>query len=128
MKYLIIAAHPDDEVLGCGGSMAKWSRDGSEVHVLIMAEGATSRDKQRDREHRKEYLSKLAQSAKQAEDILGVKSVELLDYPDNRMDSVDLLDVVKAVEKKIEELKSKQYKLGRKIDLKETQSLEKNFC
>tara|TARA_Y100000310_G_scaffold286517_1_gene310752 strand:+ start:287 stop:445 length:159 start_codon:yes stop_codon:yes gene_type:complete len=39
-KILIIAAHPDDEVLGCGGSMAKWSKDGSEVHVLIMAEGA----------------------------------------------------------------------------------------
>ena len=43
MKYLIITAHPDDEVLGCGGSMAKWSKDGHDVHVLIMSEGATSR-------------------------------------------------------------------------------------
>ena len=47
---LVIAAHPDDEVLGCGGSMAKWAKDGHEVHALIMAEGATSRDKKRDRE------------------------------------------------------------------------------
>ena len=41
MKYLIISAHPDDEVLGCGGSMAKWSKDGHAVYVLIMAEGVT---------------------------------------------------------------------------------------
>jgi len=102
---LIIAAHPDDEVLGCGGSMAKWAKKGNGVHVLIMAEGATSRDKHRDRESRKEELSMLTRSANQAADILGVKSIELLDYPDNRMDSVDLLDVVKSVEERIEKLK-----------------------
>ncbi|MGY8788041.1 MAG: PIG-L deacetylase family protein [Fidelibacterota bacterium] len=105
MIYLIIAAHPDDEVLGCGGSIAKWVKDGHEVHVLIMAEGATSRDKHRDRASRKETLSILAQSAKRAAEILGVKSVELLDYPDNRMDSVDLLDVVKTIEDYTEKLK-----------------------
>ena len=105
LKILIIAAHPDDETLGCGGSIAKWSKHGHEAHVLIMAEGSTSRDKHRDREHRIEDLSILAQSANQAADILGVKSIELLDYPDNRMDSVDFLDVVKRVENKIEELK-----------------------
>ncbi len=105
MKYLIIAAHPDDEVLGCGGSMAKWSRDGSEVHVLIMAEGVTSRDKSRDRVSRQNELSLLAQSAKITGEILGIKSVELLDYPDNRMDSVDLLDVVKTIEDYVDKLK-----------------------
>ena len=104
LKILIISAHPDDEVLGCGGSMAKWSRDGNEVHLLIMAEGATSRDKQRDRGHRTEDLSILAQSTNQAAEILGVRSVELLNYPDNRMDSVELLDVVKSVEERIEKL------------------------
>ena len=104
-KIFIIAAHPDDEVLGCGGSMAKWAKEGHEVHVLILAEGATSRDKQRDRASRTEELSLLAQSAKRATDILEIESVELLDYPDNRMDSIDLLDVVKEVEKKNEELK-----------------------
>jgi len=102
---LVIAAHPDDEVLGCGGSIAKWSKDGHEVHLLIMAEGVTSRDKHRNRESRKQELSNLAQSVKRAADILGVKSVELLDYPDNRMDSVDLLDVVKTIETYVKKLK-----------------------
>ena len=44
MKYLVIAAHPDDEVLGCGGSIAKWVLSGHQVDILIMAEGITSRD------------------------------------------------------------------------------------
>jgi len=103
-SYLIIATHPDDEVLGCGGSMAKWASEGHEVHVLIMAEGVTSRDQRRDRKVRQEELSQLAQAAHQAGDILGVQSVQLMDYPDNRMDSVDLLDVVKEIEKYIEKI------------------------
>ena len=105
MRYLIIAAHPDDEILGCGGSMAKWTNEGHDVHVLIMAEGATSRDKSRNRAARKNELSGLSKSAKHAGDILNVKSIELLDFPDNRLDSIDLLDVVKVVEEKISKVK-----------------------
>ena len=102
---LVVAAHPDDEVLGCGGSMAKWSKAGNEVHVVIMAEGSTSRDKSRDRNARKKELSHLSYSAKTAGKILGIKSVDLLNWPDNRMDSIDLLDVVKIIEAYIERLK-----------------------
>ena len=39
MTILVVAAHPDDEILGCGASIAKWSRIGEDVHILIMAEG-----------------------------------------------------------------------------------------
>ena len=105
MKSLIIAAHPDDEVLGCGGSMAKWSNEEADVNVLIMAEGATSRDSNRNRENRKNDLSHLAKSAKDASRVLGVESVKLLEYPDNRMDSIDLLDVIKTIENYIEKIK-----------------------
>ena len=44
MKILIIAAHPDDEILGIGGSIAKWAASGNKVDVKILAEGSTSRD------------------------------------------------------------------------------------
>ena len=97
MTVLVVAAHPDDEVLGCGGSMAKWSDAGDSVHVVIMAEGATSRDKIRIRGSRKNELFQLKESAQKAGKILGVKSVKLLDFPDNRMDSLDLLDVIKKI-------------------------------
>ena len=104
-KILIIAAHPDDEVLGCGGSMLKWSKQGKEVHVLILAEGITSRDKIRKREKRKKDLSELNDCALEANKILGVKSIKLLNYPDNRMDSITLLEIVKTIEKHIDKLK-----------------------
>jgi LmbE family N-acetylglucosaminyl deacetylase len=99
---LIIAAHPDDEVLGCGGSMVKHIENGDEVHVIILAEGMTSRDINRNREGRSSDLTTLAETAKTANDIIGVTSLYLHDFPDNRMDSLDLLDVVKVIEGFIE--------------------------
>ena len=102
---LVVAAHPDDEVLGCGASIAKWTASGHIVHVLIMAEGATSRGQTRDRKVNSEKLSSLEKSANRAGKILGVTSVKLLNFPDNRMDSVDRLDIIKAVEEEIARLK-----------------------
>jgi LmbE family N-acetylglucosaminyl deacetylase len=75
--------------------------------VIIIAEGATSRDKHRNREFRKKELFKLVKSAKRSAEILGVKFIELLKYPDNRMDSVDLLDVIKVIEDYVKKLQPK---------------------
>ena len=105
MNILVVAAHPDDEVLGCGASIAKWVKNGDEVKILIMAEGITSRDITRNLDSRSEELSDLKKSAINASEVLGVKSVQLLSYPDNRMDSVDLLDIVKDIETYIHETK-----------------------
>ena len=102
---LVVAAHPDDEVLGCGASIAKWTASGSIVHILIMAEGSTSRDLVRNREAKSEELLLLEKSAHQAGNILGAASVKLLGFPDNRMDSLDRLDIIKAIEVEIERLK-----------------------
>ena len=101
MKIFIVAAHPDDEVLGCGGSIAKWSKKGYEVNVMIMAEGETSRDENRIRANKLKKLSELTASSNRANKILGVKNLWINGMPDNRMDSLDLLDVVKVIEKKI---------------------------
>lgn len=97
-KVLVIAAHPDDEILGCGATIAKRIRQGDSVHTTIMAEGITSRDVVRDSGKRASDLSQLAIAAKLANEILGVHSLELLNFPDNRMDSIDRLDIIKAVE------------------------------
>lgn len=101
MNILVVAAHPDDEVLGCGGTIAKHSQKGDSVHVIILAEGVTSRDTQRNPEERKSELSALSKMAHQASEILGVTSLSLHNFPDNRMDSCDLLDVIKVIEKAI---------------------------
>ena len=104
-KILIVAAHPDDEVLGCGGSVAKWSKKGYDVNILIMAEGITSRDDSRDRTSRKNELNHLEAVSKKCSSLLGVKNLKLLQYPDNRMDSVDLLNVCKSIEEHIQFIK-----------------------
>jgi LmbE family N-acetylglucosaminyl deacetylase len=100
-NVLIVAAHPDDEVLGCGGTIARHADTGDVVHVLIVAEGATSRQGQRDRDEAAKELSRLAQAAQTAGTILGAVDVELLDLPDNRLDSLDRLDLIKRIEERI---------------------------
>ena len=100
-RVLVVAAHPDDEVLGCGGTIARHSDAGDQVQVLIVAEGATSRQPQRDRVEVDDELSVLAKAAQIAGSILGAEGVELLDFPDNRLDSIDRLDLIKQIEERI---------------------------
>ena len=95
---LVVAAHPDDEVLGCGAAMARHAAEGDPCHVLILAEGATSRDDARDPGARAPELAALREQARKAADILGSRGLEMAGLPDNRMDTVPLLDVVKIVE------------------------------
>jgi LmbE family N-acetylglucosaminyl deacetylase len=98
LNVLVVAAHPDDEVLGCGGTIARHADAGDEVQVLIVVEGATSRQQQRNRAEVTGELSALAQAAQTAGSILGVGGVKLLDLPDNRLDSIDRLDLIKRIE------------------------------
>ena len=96
---LIIAAHPDDEVLGCGGTIAKLASEGVLVHVAFLADGVFSRASgQKDQQIE---LKDRRTAAQQACNILGVKSVSFGDFPDNKMDVSPLLDIVKAVEELI---------------------------
>lgn len=101
MSTLVVAAHPDDEVLGCGATIAGLSRSGEDVHVLILGEGATSRADERSAALAGE-VNDLSAMAARAGQVLGAASVALAGLPDNRFDSVDLLDIVKRVEQQIE--------------------------
>jgi LmbE family N-acetylglucosaminyl deacetylase len=100
-KILVVAAHPDDEILGCGGTIAKHTRAGDVVHVVIMAEGLTSRSSTRDADLKRDELARLSDVAYRANTLLGVASVTMHNLPDNRMDSLDRLDVIKLIEAEI---------------------------
>jgi LmbE family N-acetylglucosaminyl deacetylase len=99
MKALIVAAHPDDEVLGCGATAARLVREGHQVNIAILAEGITSRSLTRE-EADAAQVEILRGHALKAAKTLGVEesSLSLHGLPDNRLDSVPLLDVVKMVE------------------------------
>ena len=104
-SVLVVAAHPDDEVLGCGATMARHVARGDSVHVLILAEGITSRNLKRGRRHESNALTDLSRCAKNANKILGVTSLVLERYPDNRLDSIDRLDIIKTIEKHIAKIR-----------------------
>jgi LmbE family N-acetylglucosaminyl deacetylase len=96
-SVLVIAAHPDDEVLGCGGTIAKMVSQNQEVYTLILGTGVAGRYKKAD-PHIQSEIESLKDQAYSANGILGVQKLMLYDFPDNRFDGVDLLDIVKIIE------------------------------
>lgn len=97
MSVLVVAAHPDDEVLGAGATVARLTRAGVVVDMVILGEGITSRSDQRAQADPAE-VARLHAVCTQVAGILGARSVRVHDLPDNRFDSLALLDVVKVVE------------------------------
>lgn len=97
-RILIVAAHPDDEILGCGGVIARLVKGGCEVYTLILGEGVTSRDKKRNVSKRRKEINLLKKQSIEANKIVGVKKVYFSHLPDNRFDTVPFLDIVKIIE------------------------------
>jgi N-acetylglucosamine malate deacetylase 1 len=103
-SILVLAAHPDDEVLGCGGTMARYASEGAAVNVAFLGDGVSSRgDMAKDSALFLDEAAARRAAAKTACGILGATVVRFGDYPDNRLDTVALLDVVKFIEALLEQ-------------------------
>ena len=99
-KILIVVAHPDDELLGLGATMNRLiSEYNNSVHVVILGEGITSRSDNRDVKKWEDELLIHRNNIKQAQAAIGYSSVSIYDFPDNRFDTVALLDIIKVIEK-----------------------------
>lgn len=92
-KVAAIFAHPDDETLGAGGALALHACAGAEVRILILASGLAARG-----DAAPAALTALRAQAEAASAVLGAGGIAFRDFPDNAMDTVALLDVVRAVE------------------------------
>ena len=93
MNVLVVAAHPDDEILGVGGTIARHVLDGDLVSIVIVGEGVTSRLRDRSR-NAPDEVEALKECATHAAQVLGANSPTFLGMPDNRLDSVDRLDLI----------------------------------
>ncbi len=98
-KVLVIAAHPDDEMLGCGGTIARHASNKDSVTVMVLGEGITSRSIKRNIDKNKNYLNQLKDKTRKANKTLGVNNVIFENLPDNRFDDLNILDVTKKIEK-----------------------------
>lgn len=100
MKVLIVAAHPDDEVLAMGGTIAKHIQRGDQVQMVFLATGILARYRSNQAQ-----VKQLHQDARRVAKILGVPPPQFESFPDNQMDSVPLLRIVKKIEKYIEKIR-----------------------
>lgn len=100
-RILIFAAHPDDEVIGCGGTIAKLKKNGNKIYVCFFADGESSRNVR----NVNALIKKRKKAAKKSGAILGIDELFFCDLPDNRLDTMSRLSVVKIVEKYISLIK-----------------------
>ena len=101
---MVVVAHPDDELLGLGGTMNKLIKDyNCKVRTIILGEGITSRSTKRNTKLWEEELKQHKSNIESARLAIGYDSVSTYDFPDNRFDSVDLLDIIKVIEKEKKE-------------------------
>jgi len=103
-KVLVVCAHPDDEALGAAGTLARHSAEGDEVHLLFVSEGVTARDVKCDIPARAKEIDERKQMAEKAARAIRAHRPRFLDLPDNRMDQIELLDIVKLIEAVIIEI------------------------
>lgn len=103
-NVLVVAAHPDDELLGVGGTIRKLSNQGMICRAVIVGEGITSRSDKRIDANADE-LKKLKEDAEKAAKLIGYQSIDFCELPDNRLDGMELLDIIKVVDKYVEKYK-----------------------
>ena len=93
-RAIVVGAHPDDEVLGCGGLVARLVAEGAQVRVLIVCGATTSR-----REVEEPGGGERLAESERAMAVLGISRVERFEQPDNRLDTVPLLDLIQSIER-----------------------------
>ncbi len=98
MRVLAIAAHPDDELLGLGATLARHVEAGDEVVAIVVSEGASSR-------YEAGAENELQAAGRKAAKTLGLADIRFLGFPDQRLDTVPLIEVTQRVEKHIDELR-----------------------
>lgn len=99
-KILVVAAHPDDEILGCGGTLKRLINEGNEAYSLILSDGTTSRYDRLTEKVSEDIKIRLRQNQSAAK-VIGYKETFFCQFPDNSFDKEILLDIVKAIEKYI---------------------------
>ena len=102
-KILVFAAHPDDEALGCMGTLLHFKSKGYKIKICFMSDGESSR-KLSDSKKQKLVKSRMEQAKLVSKKSKFIKP-NFFNLPDNKLDTISLLSIVKKVEKEIKKFK-----------------------
>lgn len=98
-RILVVAAHPDDEVIGCGGTIFRHTSAGDRVHVVILTEGATAQYPDDP-----SMVARKQQEARAAAGVLGVSAVRFVGLPDMRLDTLPGMEIARPIEEEVRQL------------------------
>ena len=101
-RVLIIVAHPDDEVLGMGGTIAKLVKDGNTVDVLIVTDGSSSQ--YRDSDHLTEIIEAKKKETRNCANVLGVRDIYYGELPDMKLDMTPHVRINQVIEEVIDKV------------------------
>lgn len=101
-NFVIIAAHPDDEAFGCAGTVAKLIKNNWKAHLLFFTDGVSAR---KNHKNLKNKIKRRKFSALRSSKLLGITNVKFLSFPDNGLDKVKLIEIIKEIESYIEQFK-----------------------
>lgn len=105
-KILAILAHPDDETLGFGGTLARYAAEGVETHLICATRGQRGWLGAIDEYPGPDALGAIrAEELKKAAQVLNIKNVRLLDYMDGALDSVPPEEIVPRIVKEIQRIR-----------------------
>ncbi|HLH84928.1 MAG TPA: PIG-L deacetylase family protein [Trebonia sp.] len=96
-QVVVIGAHPDDELLGAGGTIARHARAGDDVHAIVVADGAGSR-------YPAHLADTLEKQARRAAEIIGLASLRFLALPDQRLDTIPLIELTQRLEAVLDDI------------------------
>jgi LmbE family N-acetylglucosaminyl deacetylase len=100
-RVLVIAAHPDDEVLGCGGTISKYLRRGCQFKVIFIAEGSSCRYIDPGCAESVSAVALRTAQCKRALELLGINDYSFSDFPCGRLDQLPIIEINKVIEQAI---------------------------
>ncbi len=121
MNVLVIAPHPDDEVLGCGGTIAKYAANGDEVYVCVVTKG-------REPLFSPEAVERVREECRKADAYLGVREVIFLDFPAAMLEEIPRYKLNDALVKVIQRIKPEIVYIPHQGDMQLDHKLTSDAC